>query len=68
MKIQQLVPIEISINVEEMEIEESDAPKKLREITYTEEIDLQQNAEEAFKLTVSFNFLTKKKKKQRILN
>lgn len=43
-------------NIEEIEMEESEAPEKHREITFTEEIDLQLNAEEALKLTVSFFF------------
>ncbi|VBB35227.1 unnamed protein product, partial [Acanthocheilonema viteae] len=46
-----LVPVEILTNVEEIEMEENDVPKKFREITYTDEIYLQQNAEEALKLT-----------------
>uniref|UniRef100_A0A0R3RJ82 LIM zinc-binding domain-containing protein n=1 Tax=Elaeophora elaphi TaxID=1147741 RepID=A0A0R3RJ82_9BILA len=46
-----LVPLEMLTNVEEVEMEKDGAPEKLREVTYTDEIDLRENAEEALKLT-----------------
>ncbi|VDM96893.1 unnamed protein product, partial [Onchocerca ochengi] len=48
-----LIPVEMLINVEEIEMEENKVPEKRREITYTEEVDLQQSAEEVLKFSRS---------------
>ncbi|KAK6107085.1 hypothetical protein QQG55_26820 [Brugia pahangi] len=47
-----LVPVEILSNVKEIEMEENKPPEKRREITYAQEIDLQQNVEKASKFSI----------------
>ncbi|KAM3720968.1 hypothetical protein ACO02O_08818 [Dirofilaria immitis] len=61
-----IIPVEMLINVKEIEMEKNEVPKKYREITYTEEVDLQQNAEEALKLSLEIRFAASGRDKRKV--